>query len=67
MLLTHALLGHWLADVHAGSFGPAFTLSVSRRTTNRKSAKLMLPTSADGQMPIVSVDMGKLKKKKLPN
>jgi len=46
---------NWLADVHSGSFAPAFTLSVSRRTAN---------APANRQMPIASVVMGYIKKRK---
>ena len=35
MLLTHAY-GHWLADVHSGSFAPAFTLSFHDSECSRK-------------------------------
>jgi hypothetical protein len=35
MLLTHAYV-HWLADVHSGSFAPAFTLSFHDSECSRK-------------------------------
>jgi len=35
MLLTHAYV-HWLADVHFGSFAPAFTLSFHDSECSRK-------------------------------
>ena len=46
MLLTHAY-GHWLADVHSGSFAPAFTLWLGDSERSRKPP-----------MPIASVVRG---------
>jgi len=45
-------MGHWLADVHSGSFAPAFTLSFHDSERSRKPP-----------MPIASVVSGKATKK----
>jgi len=35
-LVQHTPMGHWLADVHSGSFAPAFTLSFHDNECSRK-------------------------------
>ena len=55
MLLTHAYV-LWAADVHSGSFAPAFTLSFHDSECSRKPP-----------MPIASVVSSKPKKKEKPH
>ena len=59
-LLTHAF-AHWLADVHSGSFAPAFTLSFHDSECSRK---WNIPSNGYRQMPKATVVSSKQKKER---
>jgi len=58
--ITHAY-GHWLADVHSGSFAPALASLIFNSPCRFTTAN----APANRQMPIASVVRGKRRKKQI--